>query len=480
VEKPLSPARLASAKRQVRLKFSTLVPHPVWLALLLAPGPPPASAQETLDSAAVSRRADAWLSPFESAGDFSGVVLIAQGDKVLFEKAYGFADPQVRSPNRTETRFRVASVSKTFTAAAIERLAAEGKLHYSDHLSRYIAGVPNGDSITIEQLLEDESGVGVLDTEDVLRDCLSHDDLLRRIAAAKPLFAPGKGSQYSNEGYFLLAAVIERITGISYQEFLRTTIFAPLKMDNSGTACRDLPEGRNAYGNVAIANEARFRPLPFNEAASDGAGSVFSNAEDLYRWLRAVDTDPRFSVAQLKYPFGWGKRKYTTRDLIEQSGQLEGFNSHVAIYPKDHIYAVILSNIQSGFSGRIPRDLEAVLFGNAEISKPPVVSGITVSERSMLQYVGGYHSREIPYPQTLAVRDGQLAMHWGQDPFWREMVMTNGDTFFLRAEYAEIHFDRGSDGFVHGMTWNWPGGAHLSFDKDKITGNPEPSVPPDR
>lgn len=440
--------------------------------------PPPASAQESLDPAAISRRADAWLSPFESAGDFSGVVLIAQDDKVLFEKAYGFADPQVRSPNRPETRFRVASVSKTFTAAAIERLVADGKLRYSDHLSRYIDGIPNGDSITIEQLLLHESGVGVLDTEDVLRECLGRDDLLRRMAAAKPLFAPGKSSQYSNEGYFLLAAVIERIIGVSYQEFLRSTIFAPLHMENSGTACRDLPEGRNAFGNIAIATEARFRPLPFNEAARDGAGSVFSDAEDLYRWLRAVDTDPRFSVAPLKYPYGWGKRKYSSRDLIEQSGQLEGFNSHVAIYPKDHIYAVVLSNIQSGFSGRIPHDLEAVLFANGEISKPPVVTPVTLGERSMLQYVGSYHSREIPYPQTLAVRDGQLAMHWGQDPFWREMVMTNGDTFFLRAEYAEIHFVRGPDGFVHGMNWTWPGGAHLSFEKDKITGNPEPSSPP--
>src|SRR5262245_28831798 len=84
----------------------------------------------TLDAAQVSSRADAWLTAYEKAGDFSGVVVLAQGDKVLFEKAYGYADPQVRSPNRPETRFRVASLSKTLTAAAIEQLVAQGKLRY--------------------------------------------------------------------------------------------------------------------------------------------------------------------------------------------------------------------------------------------------------------------------------------------------------------------------------------------------------------
>lgn len=431
---------------------------------------------ETLDAAQVSSRADTWLTTYEKAGDFSGVVLLAQGDKVLFEKAYGYADPQVRSPNQPETRFRVASLSKTLTAAAIEQLVAQGKLRYSDGLSRYVPGIPNGDSITVEQLLTHESGIGVLDSEDVYRECIPHDDLLRRLTAVRPLFAPGKASAYSNEGYFLLKAIVERVSGVSYQEFLRQNIFAPLQMENSGVACRDLPEGRNAFGSVATASEARLRPLAYNEAALEGAGSVYSNADDMLRWLRAVDRNPAFSVAKLPYPYGWGKRKYGAHDLMEQSGQLEGFIAHVAIYPKDHIYAIVLGNIQSGFSQRIAQDLEAVLFGG-RASSPPAVTPIGLGERSMRQYVGIYHSKEIAYPQTLAIRDGQLAMHWGKDPFWREMVMTDGDTFFLRAEYAQVHFERGADGAVHRMVWTWPGGAHLAFDKDQILEDNAPTPP---
>jgi CubicO group peptidase (beta-lactamase class C family) len=435
-----------------------------------------AFAQAGLDSTAISVRADAWLKAYFEAGDFSGVVLLAQGDKILFQKAYGFADPQLHSPNRIDTRFRIASLSKTFTAAAIEQLAKEGQLSYSDPLSKFVDGIPNGEAITIEQLLAHESGVGVLDSVEAYRDCFSRQESLQQMRAAKPLFAPGKKSEYSNEGYFLLANVIERASRASYREFLQKNMFVPLQMANSGTACRDLPGEHNAFGAVATASDARQRPLRFNEAALDGPASVYSSVQDLYSWLRAVDRNPQFDVSKLKYPYGWGKRKYSSRELIEQSGQLEGFNSHMAIYPKEHIYAIVLSNIQSGFSNRIAGDLEAVLFGGA-VSRPPAITAVTLGERSMRQYIGSYHSREIAYPQTLEILYGQLAMHWGSDPFWRELAMIDGDTFFLRAEYARIHFVRGADGLIHRMDWSWPGGTHLSFDKDEITRSPQPIVP---
>jgi hypothetical protein len=189
-----------------------------------------------------------------------------------------------------------------------------------------------------------------------------------------------------------------------------------------------------------------------------------------------VDTDPRFEVSTLKYPYGWSKRKYNGRDSIAQSGQLAGFFSYIAIYPKDHIYAIVLSNIQSGFANRIATDLEAVLFGGS-VSQPPTVTAVTLGERSMPQYIGTFHSRETPYMQALAIRDGQLVMRRGNDPFWQEMVMVDGDAFFLRAEYARIQFHRGADGLVHSMSWGRPGGGHVTFEKDRAAGNPQASTP---
>lgn len=436
----------------------------------------PASSSTFLETRYVEPRTDAWAKAFLDAGDFSGVILIAQGDRVLVEKAYGKADPQLGTPNRADTRFRVASLSKTFTAAAVESLVSQGKLKLTDTLARYISGITNGDSITIEQLLLHESGVGVIEGGDALRDCLPPDELLARLRSAKPLFAPGKNSQYSNEGYFLLSLVVERASGAPFEDFVKQNILGPLHMAASGLACRDLPTGRNAFGSVASSDESGPLPLPYNEAALPGTGSVFSTAEDLLAWLRAIDSNPQFQITKWKYPYGWGRRNYSGRNLIEQSGQLEGFNAHIALYPAEHIYAVVLSNIQSGFASRIPRDLEGILFGGA-ISKPPVIQALTLGERSMRQYEGTFHSKATPYPQTLAIRDGHLAMHWSDYPFWRPLTMVEGDTFFARCEYAYVHFSRNKEGYISAMTWTWPGGAQLAFDRMGAASPPAPQAP---
>src|SRR6267142_4390608 len=149
---------------------------------------PSAAAPLSLGPRMVDARADAWAKSFADAGDFSGVVLIAQGDKLLVQRAYGKADPQLGTPNRIETRFRTASISKTFTAAATEMLLAQGKLKLTDTLAQFVSGVPNGESITIEQLLLHESGVGVIEGGDAARDCLPSNELLARLRSAKPLF----------------------------------------------------------------------------------------------------------------------------------------------------------------------------------------------------------------------------------------------------------------------------------------------------
>ena len=203
--------------------------------------------------------------------------------------------------------------------------------------------IPYGEAITIEQLLLHESGVGVLDSEDVFRDCLSRQELLQRLSANKPLFPPGTNSQYSNEGYFLLAAVIERVSGGPYDEFLQQEYLCAAEI---GKFRNRLP--RPAVGSQRVwqrghsFGEAHARPLPFNEAALDGPGvGVRNRSRTFCAGCERSITIRNLIVSKLKYPYGWGKRKYSSRDLIEQSGQLEGFNSHMAFYPKDHIYAIV-------------------------------------------------------------------------------------------------------------------------------------------
>jgi CubicO group peptidase (beta-lactamase class C family) len=422
----------------------------------------PATAQTTFDAVTIEARADYWIKPYVAAGDFSGVLLIAQGDRVLIEKAYGKADFQHDIGNRIETRFRIASLSKTFTAAAIELLIAQGKVSLKDPLSKYVTGIANGDKIMVEQMLTHKSGVGELDAPEVSRDCLSDEELVKRLRAVAPLFPPGTDSHYSNEGYFLLAVILQKISGIPYSEFLQKNIFDPLRMTSSGSACKGPPSSPNATGHVPGAKPGSVVPLPFEEAAMVGPGSLYSNVHDLYVWLRAVDTNASFQVDRLAYPYGWGKRNYSGLELIEQSGINEGFNSHMALYPKQHLYAVVLSNIQSGLFNRLPKDLEAILFGG-ETSRPPEVNPVAISTTSLEQYAGTYKAQAIPTPQNLVVRDGQLYMQWGSYPFLRILTPTGTDQFFFRYEYAKVQFERDGKGSITKLLWQWPGGEPLAF-----------------
>jgi CubicO group peptidase (beta-lactamase class C family) len=176
--------------------------------------------------------------------------------------------------------------------------------------------------------------------------------MVRRIAAARPLFAPGKEEQYSNEGYVLLAAIMERSTGMSYESFLRQNIFKPLGMNHTGVMCTRWPVSDHAVGYISGMDGGVAR-LPFNEAGWNGAGSLYSTVDDLYIWLKAVDDNRLFAFNALKYPFGWGKRHYSGRPLVEQSGQLEGYTAHMAVYRDEKVYLVFLSNIESGFFSRV-------------------------------------------------------------------------------------------------------------------------------
>jgi CubicO group peptidase (beta-lactamase class C family) len=425
----------------------------------------PAAAQTAFDAVTIEQRADQWIKPYVAAGDFSGVVLIAQGDQMLVEKAYGKADFQHGVANQIGTRFRIASLSKTFTAAAIELLIARGKLSLKDLLSKYVSGIPNGDKITVEQLLTHKSGVGELDAADMYRDCLTNEELIRRLRVAPPLFPPGTASHYSNEGYFLLAMISEKVSGIPYAAFLQKNVFDPLRLAHTGSACKEPPTGPNAAGNVPGAEAGSVVPLPFEEAAIIGPGSLYSTAHDLYAWLRAVDTNRTFQVERLEYPYGWGKRNYSGRDLIEQSGIHEGFDAHMALYPKEHLYAVVLSNVQSGLFNRIPKDLEAILFGG-ETSRPVEVKPEAVDVATLEEYAGTYTAPEIPVPQNLVVRDGKLHMQWGSYPFLRILTPTAKDEFFFRYEYARVRFERDKGKIVR-MVWQWPGGGPMTFTPTK-------------
>jgi CubicO group peptidase (beta-lactamase class C family) len=407
---------------------------------------------------------DSYLQPYVKANDFSGVVLIAQGNRILSVRDYGMADRARGIRNRRNTAFRLASLSKTFTASAIVMLMERGSVRLHDPLSRFFPEFPNGNHITIEQLLAHESGVGELDSPDLTRQCPSADEMVRRIAKAPPFFAPGAGDRYSNEGYVLLAAVVEHASRMSYEGFLRRNIFRPLNMMHTGVMCTEWPVPNHSVGYIAGLG-SDVEPLPFNEAGWNGPGSLYSTADDLYTWLKAVGSDRLFKFSALEYPYGWGKRNYSGKPLVEQSGQLEGYTAHMALYPEEKIYLVFLNNIESGLFNRVPKDLEAVLFGGKP-SSPPDALPLPAAKNVLAEFAGAYLTKEYPVPLKFEAQHSSLFMHWGSVPFLRPLIMTGKDRFFERAEYGSYEFVRDAAGKISGVTAKWDGGGSLELRRE--------------
>jgi CubicO group peptidase (beta-lactamase class C family) len=224
---------------------------------------------QSIDPSALTVKLDSYLQPYVSANDFSGVVLVASGHQILSVREYGMADRARGLRVQRSTAFRLASLSKTFTAAAIVMLIERGSMHVDDPLALFFPAFPNGDHITVQHLLLHRSGVGELDSPDLMRQCVSLDEMVRRIAKVPPFFAPGTDNRYSNEGYVVLAAIVEHVSGMSFESFLRKKIFRPLNMKHTGVMCAQWPVADHAVGYIGgLGHDVEL--LPFNQAGWDG------------------------------------------------------------------------------------------------------------------------------------------------------------------------------------------------------------------
>ncbi len=320
------------------------------------PMPPPAEVIERRLLEAVS-------------GDSAGLAVLAARDgKILFERGFGCANLEHRVPVTPATRFRIGSITKQFTAAAILRLQERGSLRVTDKLTRFIPDYPHGEAVTLHHLLTHTSGI---------HDFARKPDFLATIAVpATPEgkiksfmndpfdFAPGENWSYSNSGYFLLGHIVERVTGLTYADFLRREFFEPLGMTNTGvhTATAILPHEATGYA----CREGRWcKAINWDMSNDVGSGAVYSTVEDLFRWNEALFGGRVLGDASLKAAFtpvstradagpsrtkesgyGYGWTMFRTRSLrvIEHGGSLDGFQSHLGRFPDQRFTVVVLVN----------------------------------------------------------------------------------------------------------------------------------------
>ncbi len=336
---------------------------------------------------ALTDRADAFMKQVQQTQGFSGVVLIARDGRILFARPYGMANIELDVPNTLDTKFRLASITKQFTAAAILMLQERGKLSVNDTLCTYLRDCPETwKTITIHHLLSHSSGIySFTESSDNDRYDPLPMPVLDTVARFKdkPLdFAPGTAFHYSDSGYLLLGYVIEQASGKKYEDFLKENIYEPLHMENSGYDHPWLILKHRAQGyaqrNGTTVNAAYMQmDTPF------GGGSQYSTVGDLLLWDQAlygekllsrnsliamfnpnpVQVPPEWLLGKKGgYGYGWMIEELFGRKLHVHGGLINGFSSIIMRYPEDRTLVVVLRNQEEDFPGDL-KDLKIVFIG---------------------------------------------------------------------------------------------------------------------
>ncbi len=313
----------------------------------------PISAAEDLGT-----RLDQEVRPYVDRGQFMGAVLVARGDEVLLDRAYGYANLEWDVPNTTDAKFRLGSLSKQFTAAAILLLEQDGKLRVEDPAKKYITDAPAvWDKITLHHVLTHTSGIPSITSFPDFGATKTLPTTLEksyRRYRDKPLeFEPGALWKYSNSGYLLLAYVIEKVSGKKYDDFLRERIFTPLGMNDSGGDQHAPILRHRAYGYTPAGDKVLRNADYLDMSIPIGGGSLYSTTHDLLKWERGLFGGRVLSAASLKkmttpflhdYAYGLGVETAGGRKMISHNGGIEGFNSRLNYYPEAKVVVVVLAN----------------------------------------------------------------------------------------------------------------------------------------
>ena len=319
-------------------------------------------------------------------------VAIVKDGEVLLERGFGVT-ADARDPASPATVYQIASITKQFTAAAILRLAEQGKIDLDAPITRYVDGLsPAYEAVTIQRLLNHTAGVpNFTEFFREFRRPLSQRQLVDSLAARPLLYAPGTGFHYSNSGYYLLGMAIERVSGEAFPDYLRHQFWAPLGM-TSTHYCGARPDTPLPVGFVRDRRGQPVRVPPWDPSVLYAAGSLCSTAADLAKWevalgegrvltpasYAAMTTPSPAPERAMRMAYGYGMMVDTIggSPYLHHDGAVSGFRSQVAWYPNERLAVVVLTNQGLASPEPIERDItRAVLgFAPAPPSSPRVAS----------------------------------------------------------------------------------------------------------
>jgi CubicO group peptidase (beta-lactamase class C family) len=410
---------------------------------------------------------------------FSGAVLVARGSEILLSKGYGLANVEWDVPNAPTTKFRLGSITKQFTAASILLLEERGRLKTDERLKTYLPDIPPAwDRITVRNLLTHTSGIpnftALASYHDLQVSPTSPDKIIAMLKERPLDFEPGEKMLYSNSGYVVLGAIIERVTGGSYAEFVTKNLFAPLGMTDSGYDSNTAIIPRRAAGYTS----GPAGPLNagyIHMSVPHAAGALYSTTLDLLKWEQALFGGKVLQPASLqkmttpfKNDYAFGLLVHTTKEgrkVVEHNGGIDGFNTHLAYYPDSKITVIVLANLNGQAPAQIGSSLESLAHGDAlpqvterregtppdaAIPAPRAHAAITLSIEKLSRLVGTYDMQG-GVTMSIALEGDHLTTQLSGQPAFR-IFAESESTFFLRVVDATLEFDRNASGAVAGVT----------------------------
>jgi len=323
---------------------------------------------------------DAFVARYHELGLFNGSALVAENGHPILRKGYGEANMEWHIANTPDTRFRLGSITKQFTATLVMQLVEQGQIDLNAPIARYLPDYPksNGDRITIHELLNHTSGIpGYTELPAFGREARLPQkpaEFMKMFSSLELLFAPGTKYSYSNSGYFLLGVILEKITGKTYEELLRERIFEPLGMNESGyDSTRPLIQKRAAGYDSTLDGYVNTGYLDMGEPYA--AGSLYSSVDDLLKWDQSLYGDKILSDASKQKMFTPGLGNYGfafvihkgTVTTIEHGGGINGFNTVISrdIEPK-RTY-LLLNNTGGAPLNEMVEGLRAILNGKEAV-----------------------------------------------------------------------------------------------------------------
>lgn len=371
-------------------------------------------------------------------------VIVVRDGKIIFRKGRGMANLELDVPISPDMVFRLGSITKQFTAFAILMLAEQGKLALDDSISKFLSDYPTHDYlITVEHLLTHTSGIksytAMPEWASLWRKDFTVQELIDFFKYQPMASAPGKRWAYNNSGYILLGAIIEKISGRSYEQFIRQSIFEPLGMNQSyyDSPARLIPKRVSGYDKIS---EDFTNAAYLSMTQPYAAGALASTVDDLAIWDSALYTDKLLKLKILQqahipyrlangsstaYGYGWEISEYAGHRLIEHGGGINGFRNRTIRMPDDRVFVAVLSNNGGASPGLLAFKIAALVIGRPYHDPEP----IELKSDVLTLYEGVYEnnfSKEI----CITREDNQLFLQYRDGPRVELIPLSPNEFFF--------------------------------------------------